>query len=166
MQTPLFCDYHTHMESDPAVQSLQDQQNVQACNYQTYYPAYTHDAHYLRIATAQPGILVSGHDALGTHIDDASTLLLGARQTKHKGRIDLFPRTFATIPFLGRGAVAPDVESELVQGTQQSAKKTHTLFAETQDAHNITPLHTHTHAYIAQQQAVHNNPHWIPHTSR
>jgi hypothetical protein len=59
----------------------------------------------------------------GCNIDDSSKLQIGTIQTHPKSRIDLFQRPFATVPFLGRGAVNPIMESQIQQGEQLVNKR-------------------------------------------
>jgi hypothetical protein len=57
-------------------------------------------------------------------------LLIGSIQTNPKARIDLFQRPFATVPFLGRGAVDPTLESQIQQGEAITNKRTVTQLTE------------------------------------
>jgi len=91
-------------------------QNVNACNYnlQNYFASNTTMKGPIDFATSQPGIVLKG--AGGYNIDDNSSLQIGSLQTHPRGHIDLFQRPFATVPFLGRGAVDPVMESQILQG--------------------------------------------------
>jgi hypothetical protein len=73
------------------------------------------------LATTQPGIMYNGgynSGAGGCNIDNSSELLIGTIQTHPRCHIDLFQRPFATVPYLGRGAVNPVMESQIQQGEQ------------------------------------------------
>ena len=59
----------------------------------------------------------------GCNVDNSSRLLLGGVQTNPKCRIDLFARPFATVPYMGRGSVNPDVESNMMQGEQNTSRR-------------------------------------------
>ena len=59
----------------------------------------------------------------GCNVDTNSNLLLGQVQTNPKCRINLQERPYLTVPYLGRGAGNPILESRLVQGEQFSSKK-------------------------------------------
>ena len=109
-------------------------QNTLACNYllQNYR---TEDCELSKIrsfATSQPGIIYAGgHGGLnGCNIDVSSQLSIGSIQTAPKGRIDLFARPFATVPFLGRGAVDPVVEAQILQGESSTNRRSVNRLAE------------------------------------
>lgn len=56
-------------------------------------------------------------------------------------RISLFQRPFATVPYLGRGAVDPMMESAILQGDQISNRKTTTNYSEKSYLkHQYTPM--------------------------
>jgi hypothetical protein len=103
-------------------------QNVAACNYMTqnYFASDCSMKNPIALATTQPGIMYNGGynvGAGGCNINDNSKLTIGTIQTHPKCRIDLFHRPFATVPFLGRGAVNPIMESQIQQGEQIVNKK-------------------------------------------
>ena len=103
-------------------------QNVAACNYMTqnYFASDCSMKNPISLATTQPGIMYNGGynvGAGGCNINDNSKLTIGTIQTHPKCRIDLFHRPFATVPFLGRGAVNPIMESQIQQGEQIVNKK-------------------------------------------
>lgn len=96
-------------------------QNVAACNYMTqnFFASDCSMKNPISLATTQPGIMYNGGynvGAGGCNIDNSSKLQIGTIQTNPKCRIDLFQRPFATVPFLGRGAVNPVIESQIQQG--------------------------------------------------
>lgn len=98
-------------------------QNVASCNYMTqnYFAADCSMKNPIALATTQPGIMYNGgynSGAGGCNIDNSSELLIGTIQTHPRCHIDLFQRPFATVPYLGRGAVNPVMESQIQQGEQ------------------------------------------------
>ena len=98
-------------------------QNVASCNYMTqnYFAADCSMKNAKALATTQPGIMYNGgynSGAGGCNIDNSSELLIGTIQTHPRCHIDLFQRPFATVPYLGRGAVNPVMESQIQQGEQ------------------------------------------------
>ena len=110
-------------------------QNVQACNYtlQNYFSQDCSMKNPIGLATTQPCIFYNGgHDtgAGGCNIDDNSRLLIGSTQTHPRCRIDLYQRPFATVPYLGRGAVDPILESQIQQGEMNTNKRTVTNLGE------------------------------------
>ena len=107
--------------NDSCSQDINTIENAQACSYllQNYFTSDCNMSKAKQLATTQPGIIYSGSmgsDMCGSNIDDSSKLLIGSIQTNPKARIDLFQRPFATVPFLGRGAVDPTLESQIQQG--------------------------------------------------
>ena len=78
------------------------------------------------VALSQPNINYSGTKQMalyGCNVDTNSNLLLGSVQTNPKCRIDLQERPYLTVPYLGRGAGNPVLESQLTQGEQYSCRK-------------------------------------------
>jgi hypothetical protein len=97
-----------------------------------------------KLATTQPGINYSGSmgsDMCGSNIDESSKLLIGSIQTAPKARIDLFQRPFATVPYLGRGAVDPILEAQIQQGEAVTNKRSITKLTEKSHLrYRTTPL--------------------------
>jgi hypothetical protein len=88
---------------------------------QNYFAADCSMKNAKALATTQPGIMYNGgynSGAGGCNIDNSSELLIGTIQTHPRCHIDLFQRPFATVPYLGRGAVNPVMESQIQQGEQ------------------------------------------------
>ena len=88
----------------------------------------------------------------GCNINESSKLQIGTIQTHPKSRIDLFHRPFVTVPYLGRGAVNPVMESQIQQGEQNINKRSITNLSEkSYIKYHQTPL------LPAVQQRI-NNP--------
>lgn len=121
-------------------------QNLNACNYvtQNFIISDSTMKHPIEFATAQPGINYNGghsSSAGGANIDDSSKLQIGTIQTHPKCRIDLFSRPFLTVPYLGKGAVDPLLESQLLQGEQSTSRNSVNSLSEKSYArHTRTPL--------------------------
>jgi hypothetical protein len=103
-------------------------QNTQVANYmlQNYFASDCSMKNPISLATTQPGIMYNGGynvGAGGCNIDDSSNLQIGTIQTHPRCRIDLFQRPFATVPYLGRGAVNPIMESQIQQGESLTNKR-------------------------------------------
>lgn len=110
-------------------------QDAQACNYllQNYFLQDGCMTKPIAFATSQPFINYSGSYGMGVggcNVDESSKLLIGGIQTNSKARIDLFHRPFATVPYLGRGSVDPEMEMEIQKGIRGTSKKTETGLAE------------------------------------
>jgi hypothetical protein len=107
------------------------QRDIENSNYSTYMLQnyFANDcsmAKPIELATSQPAIVYSGgygSGAGGCNIDQSSKLLIGTIQTHPKCKISLYERPFATVPYLGRGAVNPFTESQIQQGEQTMNKK-------------------------------------------
>ena len=132
--------------NDSCSQDINSIQNVQSANYilQNYFSSDCNMNKAKSLATNQPGILYKGSmgsDMCGSNIDDSSKLLIGGIQTNPKCRIDLFHRPFATVPFLGRGAVDPLLEAQIQQGEIITNRRTVTRLTEKcYDKYHNTPL--------------------------
>jgi len=133
--TVLPFDQLTRIGEDDCCISQSTLQSSQYNSYmlQNYYASDCSMARQIDMATSQPCIQYSGSYSLapgGCNVDTNSKLLLGATQTNPKGRIDLFGRPFATVPYLGRGSVDPTLEANIQQGESISNKKSIALLAE------------------------------------
>lgn len=121
-------------------------QNAQSCTYtlQNYFAQDCSMKNTKKLAVSQPCVNYSGGLGLaagGCNVDDSSQLLIGGIQTHPKNRIDLFGRTFATVPYLGRGSVDPMVESQMLQGESITNKRTVTRMTEKSHLkYHTTPL--------------------------
>jgi hypothetical protein len=81
----------------------------------------------INFASNQPTVniygLVSGDGLNGKIVDDDSELIINVRQERPLEKLQLMPRPFLTIPFLGRGSCSTDLESKLQQGENIYEKK-------------------------------------------
>lgn len=78
------------------------------------------------IATSQPYVFVKGGNSLSngaSNVDDSTTLRVGDKDGRVPERLNLKPREFNTIPFMGRGRVDPDVESAMLQSGELPDRK-------------------------------------------
>lgn len=143
--------------NDNCSQDINSIENAQACSYllQNYFTSDCNMSKAKQLAVTQPGINYSGSmgsDMCGSNIDDSSKLLIGSIQTNPKARIDLFQRPFATVPYLGRGAVDPILESQIQQGEAVTNKRTVTRLTEKSHLrYRTTPL-------IPEMQQTVQNP--------
>lgn len=101
-------------------------QNTASLNYslQNYYIRDCDFRRPLMFATAQPAINISQQHMSPCAVDASSQLLIGGVQTAPKGHIDLFPRPFVTVPYLGRGSVNTDMETRLMYGQNTISRGT------------------------------------------
>ena len=67
--------------------------------------------------------LTRGNGLNGVIVDANSQLTIGAEQERALEKLQLMQRPFATVPYLGRGSVNPDLESQLLQGESVFEKK-------------------------------------------
>ena len=73
----------------------------------------------LKTSTDNRGLLVKdGYGISECNVDSESGLRIGTVKRHHKVDQQLFPRPFATTPFIQRGEVKPDLESKLLSSLQ------------------------------------------------
>ena len=73
----------------------------------------------LKVSTDNRGLTVKdGYGISECNIDSESGLRIGTVKRHHKVDQQLFPRPFATTPFIQRGEVKPDLESKLISSLQ------------------------------------------------
>jgi hypothetical protein len=82
---------------------------------------------YVDFGSSNYGLLVNnvqgGPGLDGTAVDDESQLWLKAGQQRPIEKLQLMPRPFVTVPYLGRGSCDPTIESQLIQGETVRGKK-------------------------------------------
>lgn len=82
---------------------------------------------HIDFATQYPGMMVSGTNggtglgAMG--VDAESSLLWRTSSQRPLEKLQLFPRAFLTVPYLGRGSCDTTLESQLIQGEHVRGKK-------------------------------------------
>ena len=128
-------DNMSRIGNDTCYQDQESMQNISQCNYtlQNYFANDCTMQKPINLATSQPCVFYNGPSSVGSGgcvVDDSSKLLLGGIQTHPKSKIDLFQRPFATVPYLGRGSVDPNLESHLQQGELLTNKRTVTNLTE------------------------------------
>ena len=80
----------------------------------------------INLATSQPGVFYSGSSQMaigGCNVDDNTKLLFKTTQPDLACRLNLNERPYKAVPFMGRGPVCSDTESQLQQGDTISSKK-------------------------------------------
>ena len=91
-------------------------------------------------ATQQPGLMVNGVTrgmGLGSSsVEQESNLLWKSEGQRPLEKLQLFPRPFLTVPYLGRGSCDPNIESQLMQGESVRGKKSSSTVME----QNFLPL--------------------------
>lgn len=102
--------------------------NTKFANYMlTSYFSETLTDDTINFVSNQPTVnlygLVGGNGLNGHIIDTDSTLIIGTTQERSLERLNLMPRPFLTIPYLGKGNCDPTVESKLQQGENIYEKK-------------------------------------------
>ena len=148
---------------DPCCQSQTDIQNVEYANHmlQNYFLSDCSMKNTKNLATSQPGVFYNGGyntDACGSNIDQNSKLQIGTIQTHPRCRIDLFHRPYSTVPFLGRGAVNPVMESQIQQGdTNINKKSVNNLSEKSYIKYHETPLLSNVKERISGAQNSHDD---------
>jgi|LauGreDrversion4_2_1035121.scaffolds.fasta_scaffold681581_2 hypothetical protein len=114
--------------SDAVDNSQRTLANTRFSNYlvSNYYDEGTSGQH-VDFATTQPTIMFSGL-AMGrglnsSVIDSESSLLYQNVNDRPLEKLQLMPRPFLTVPYLGRGACNPTIESQLQQGEMVRDRK-------------------------------------------
>lgn len=105
----------------------------------TRYAEYTLDGvqngdSYVQFATSAPTINFRGTvggGLPGSAVDFDSLLMIKAEQQRAFEKLQLIQRPFATVPYLGRGAIDPALESQLRQGEAASERKSVSTNSET-----------------------------------
>lgn len=81
----------------------------------------------VRFACAQPTMMVSGTaqgKGLNRNVVDYESILnIKTEQERPLDKLSLNQRLFVTVPYLGKGAVDPDLESKMLQGEAVYEKK-------------------------------------------
>jgi hypothetical protein len=113
---------------DSTDQSQRNVYNTRFTNYtlSNYFSNVASESH-VKFAIQQPTVmftgLANGTGLIGGLVDDESNVLYNAENGRTGGRIELFQRPFATIPYLGKGSCDPALESQLQQGETVADKK-------------------------------------------
>lgn len=113
----------TRIGLDECSSSQENIQDVASCNYMTqnFFASDCSMTKPIELATSQIGVNYKGTQNVaigGCNINESSKLQIGTINCSPRCRIDLFHRPFATVPYLGRGAVNPVMEAQIQQGEQ------------------------------------------------
>lgn len=109
-------------------QSEKTLSNTRFANYtlSNYFSQNTSTGH-VDFATSQPTMMVGGtvhgHGLNGSSADAESNILMNMVNERPIEKLQLMPRAFATVPYLGRGSCDPMLESQLQQGEVVTDKK-------------------------------------------
>jgi len=103
----------------------------------------TSSNNHINFATNYPGMMVDsnarGGSGLGMFsIEHESNLLWKSEGQRPLEKLQLFPRSYSTVPYLGRGSCDPTLESQLMQGENVRGKKSVSTVME----QNFMPLDT------------------------
>jgi hypothetical protein len=121
-------DNMTRIGEDECGLSQQNIQNSNAGNYMltSFGAANCGMGAPITMATSQPGINYSGSHQVGIggcNIDQNSELLINSQGNRTACKLSLSERPFSTVPYMGRGPVNPEVESQLQQSESNVNKK-------------------------------------------
>ena len=114
--------------SDATDNSQRTLSNTRFTNYTlSNYFSQNLSAGHVDFATAQPTMMVGGtvhgHGLGAGSVDAESNILLKMVDERPHEKLQLMPRPFVTVPYLGRGSCDPTLESQLQQGEIVSDKK-------------------------------------------
>lgn len=119
---------NTRIGADRADVSQQNIQNMMFADHTlTHYYVPTTDPSRITFAS-EAGLMSSGH-ALGnglgaTEVDLETELYWGTKLPKDAGKLNLNPRTYVTVPYLGRGSFDTDTYNRLQRGEALLDKRT------------------------------------------
>jgi hypothetical protein len=107
------------------------QRNLQNTRFATHmlsnYFSETIPKNDIAFASNQPTMVLNGvangQGLNGNIIDYDSLLTIRTDQERPLDKLQLNPRPFVTVPYLGRGSCNPDLESQLLQGESVFEKK-------------------------------------------
>ena len=107
------------------------QQNLQNTRFASHmlsnYFSETISTNEIQFASSQPTMvlngLTNGNGLNGQIVDYDSMLSIQSKQERPLEKLSLNQRPFVTIPYLGKGSVDPDMESQLLQGESVFEKK-------------------------------------------
>lgn len=117
---------NTRIGNDSCDTSQRNIQNGLSATYNlnNYFPSCPMSDH-IQFATSQPAMMYNGSHQVGINgcnINENSELKY-TELSKHKCRISLEQRPFLTVPYLGRGKIDVEVESQIQQGKFMNNKK-------------------------------------------
>lgn len=125
----------SHQSLDPALQAQNELQNAYFADHNLenlWLGASKRD--YITFATSQPSIMPTGK-AHGNGLDgslvDAETRLVFPKWgDREADKLQLVPRPFLTVPYLGKGSCDPVFESRLLQGDLVGERKSVSTMSE------------------------------------
>ena len=120
----------TDLTSDSVDQTQKSIQNSKFANYSLPNYIYTQniissnyidfESQHLTMTTGNPVGPGIAPDVIDTYSD---LTVKGVIKERHLGKLDLQPRPYITVPFLGRGSCDVDAETKLIQGEYFFDKK-------------------------------------------
>ena len=85
-----------------------------------------------------------------TSIDNESNLIIKAEQQRPFEKLQLFQRPFSTVPYLGRGSVDPNLESQLRLGEAVTDRKsTSTIMDKSFNEYSLQPTDDKMENYVS-----------------
>jgi hypothetical protein len=112
--------------NDNCYLSQRDTQDVNFSNYMlTNYNSCEQMNKVINVATSQPSFFYKGQQNLGLggcNVDDSSRLLI-TDLNRSKSKLLLNQRPYLTVPYLGKGAFEPTLESSIQQGEMVTNRK-------------------------------------------
>jgi hypothetical protein len=123
------------------------QTNIQNTRFGTYsvsnyFSNQSSDAQ-VRFASQHPGFVASNLGISSSVIDVESKLLNPTVEERSLESLQLFPRPFLTVPYLGKGGGDPTLESQLQQGAMiRNLKSISTVSENTYIDYSQYPIHS------------------------
>jgi len=117
------------LQSDRIGNDLTDQtqNNIQNTNYLNRVLQPFQSSNHVDFATQYPGLMTQANARGGLGLGESEihqeSLLFWNQQERPLEKVQLFPRPFLTIPYLGKGSCDPVIESKLMMGEMVRGKK-------------------------------------------
>jgi hypothetical protein len=87
----------------------------------------------MNVALGHQDVFVKGSGSMaigGTNVAESSELLINQEQTRQRERLNIKPRMFNSVPFMGRGRVDTDTETAFLQSGDLPEKKSDIALSE------------------------------------
>lgn len=108
------------MNNAPADKTQENIANNKYAEYMMMPLANSTTDNHIQFATQFPQVMPNGRTfgegVPSNLVNSESNLFLGTQQERHYEKLQLFPRIFATVPYMGRGYSNIELESQLQQG--------------------------------------------------
>ena len=160
----------TSLVDDTCLQSERQHQSIEASDYMVsnFHSCDKKLGNIFTVAGENKGVsVVDGYGVSGNVVSEHTKLRVGEVESRPKCSILLQKRPFATVPFMGRGSVDPEIEGQVITGGE-IRKRDHWVSLDEQQErtynNTVTPLVKNLQENI--QNPVNlveefNDPEWV-----